>query len=306
MKILITGGNGFIGRNLKDGLSKRHDVAGPSSHELNMLDERSVDAYLGLHKFDAVIHCATWDAKWNSDKEASRILDHNLRMFFNLSRSGEKYGRLISMGSGAEFSKTHWVPLMKEDYFDTHVPEDQYGYSKYIINKYITHMDDTVNRRLFGVFGSHEDWQTRFISNAICRAIHNLPIVIYQDVAFDYLYIDNLADIVDKFLANEIKEKTLNVCTGATHLLTSLAGLVLEALGKDLPVEVVEPGLGREYSGNNSLLLSEMGNIRFTPMAEAIKELCGWYLARIEQIPLDVIKENARITFLKKMEPEQA
>jgi GDP-L-fucose synthase len=167
-------------------------------------------------------------------------------------------------------------------------------------------MEQAVSLRLFGVFGRHEDWQTRFISNAICRAIHDLPIVIHQDVAFDYLYIDDLADIVDRFLDGRIKEKTFNVCTNTTHLLTSLARLVLETLGKELPVEVVQPGLGREYSGNNSLLLSEMGNIRFTPMAEAIKELCAWYLGRIEQIPFDVIKENARIAFLKKMDSDKA
>jgi len=298
MKIMITGGSGFIGKNLQERLSKNHNIFAPRRNELDLLDTPSVGAFFKEHYFDGIIHCATWDAKWNSTKDTSIILDHNLRMFFNLVRERDRFGKLICLGSGAEFSKLHWIPFMTEDYFGTHVPTDQYGFSKYIINKYINHMEDTVNLRLFGVFGKYEDWQTRFISNAICRAIYDLPIIIYQDVAFDYLYIDDLLNIIEWFLYNTSKEKTYNVCTNTTNLLTTLAGMVLDALGKKLPVEVIQTGYGREYSGNNSLLLSEIKNLRFTPITESIKDLCRWYIAHIDQIPYQMIKENARIAFL--------
>ena len=34
---------------------------------------------------------------------------------------------------------------------------------------------------------------------------------------------------------------------------------------------------GIEYSGDNSLLLSELNNFKFTPIDEAIKALYDWY-----------------------------
>ena len=38
------------------------------------------------------------------------------------------------------------------------------------------------------------------------------------------------------------------------------------------------PGLGLEYSGDNSRLKAEIKDIRFTHITTAIKELYEWYL----------------------------
>lgn len=300
MRVLITGGSGFIGLSLKERLGEEHDVLAPSSKELDLVDEGSVSAFFQERNFDAVIHCATWDAKWNSGKDFSLVLDHNLRMFFNLAREGKHFGRLISLGSGAEFSRPYWLPFATEDYFGTHVPCDPYGFSKYLINKYIEHMPDAVNLRLFGVFGPHEDWRTRFISNAICRAIYGLPITIIQDALFDYLYIEDLLDIMGWFLKNGWKEKAYNICTGRTYRLSDLAKMILEALQKDLPVEVLRKGYGVEYSGDNSRLLTEMPGLEFTPMEGSIRALARWYQEHLDQVPYEEIRENKRVALAQQ------
>ncbi len=54
--------------------------------------------------------------------------------------------------------------------------------------------------RLFGVFGPHEDYAIRFISNAICKALFGLPITLRQNRTFSYLFIDDLGPIVERFL----------------------------------------------------------------------------------------------------------
>ena len=45
-KILITGANGFIGSNLKEGLSLLYDIYAPNSSELNLCDQENVEEYL--------------------------------------------------------------------------------------------------------------------------------------------------------------------------------------------------------------------------------------------------------------------
>ena len=94
------------------------------------------------------------------------------------------------------------------------MPRDAYGFSKYICAKYIERSEKIVNLRLFGVFGAYEDYTVRFISNACCRALKGLPIVLRQDVTFDYLYVKDLAKITRWFIENNARHKAYNVCTG--------------------------------------------------------------------------------------------
>ena len=49
MKILITGGSGFIGRNLVKTLNKDYDVYSPSSSELDLTDAQQVTTYLQIN-----------------------------------------------------------------------------------------------------------------------------------------------------------------------------------------------------------------------------------------------------------------
>ena len=58
-KILITGGSGFIGRNLAEQLRAQYDVLAPSRQELDLHSDTAVRDYLAAHRFDVVIHAAT-------------------------------------------------------------------------------------------------------------------------------------------------------------------------------------------------------------------------------------------------------
>lgn len=59
MKILLTGANGMVGRNILE-VSKlyEHEFFTPSSTELNLLDAQSVKQYITEHNPDMVIHAA--------------------------------------------------------------------------------------------------------------------------------------------------------------------------------------------------------------------------------------------------------
>jgi UDP-glucose 4-epimerase len=287
MNVLITGGTGFIGRNLTEQLKNRFTISAPTSSELNLLDADAVRAYFDRNAFDVVIHAATWNATANSPKDVSKVLENNLRMFFNLVRCEGLYGKLIHFGSGAEYDRSHWIPKMKEDYFDTYVPADDYGLSKYIIAKYAASHPKIYNLRLFGVFGKYEDWEIRFISNACCKVAWDLPITIRQNVFFDYLYIDDLVRITEWFILHDGSEKTYNVCTGTALDLHSLANKVMTISGKDISIVIARQGLGREYSGDNARLLEEIGPFSFSPVDACIRELYSWYAEHKQSIDRD-------------------
>jgi UDP-glucose 4-epimerase len=280
-KILITGGTGFIGRNLAEMLGGEYEVLAPVRQELDLHEDQAVRDYLARHRFDVVIHAAT--GRSNRRVTAPDLFKNNCRMFFNFARCRELYGRMLHYGSGAEFGAR--VPQMAETFFDTHVPSDDYAFAKYMAAKYTEAAAANIyNLRLFGVFGKYEVWEVRFISNAICRVLHGMPITMRQNVNFDYLYIEDLAKLTRWFIENEPKHKTYNVCRGKTYDLLSLARMVAEISGKKPEIVVQRDGFGAEYSGDNSRMLEEMGGYRFREMKESIRELYGWYEAHLAEI----------------------
>jgi GDP-L-fucose synthase len=211
-------------------------------------------------------------------------------MFFNLARNDGLFGKLIHFGSGAEYNRAGLPARVREDYFDTSVPMDAYGFSKYICAKYIERSNRIVDLRLFGVFGKYEDYTVRFISNACCRALKGLPIIIRQDVVFDYLYVNDLAKITDWFVSHEPHYKAYNVCSGAGIALTKLAAIVAEVSGRNPEVIVRTGGLAPEYTADNGLLLNEIGGHAFPKMPDRIKELYTWYLSQERDIDRESLR----------------
>jgi len=278
MKILITGGNSFIARNLLEQMGGDYVLMAPNSKELNLLDAEKVLDFIKSGRFDVIIHSATYDAvPKHSTKDPTKVLENNLRMFFNLVRGRDYFGKLINFGSGAEFSREHWIPCMAENYFDRHVPADQYGYSKYVINKYIQSSKNVYNLRLFAVFGKYEDWRVRFISNVCRAAVLGQSIIINQNKFYDFLFIDDLVSVIKWFIQNQPRENVYNVCTGKTIEFKSIAEKIVKISGKKLELGFKEKGLGPEYSGDNSLLMRELAGFTFTPFAAALEVLYRWY-----------------------------
>ena len=286
MRILITGGSGFIGKNIYEGMKNKHEIYAPTHREMDFTLFGEVADYVQKMKFDTVIHAATHNATRNTKVDLSLVFRNNLKMFMNLYRLSTFYRRMFFFGSGAEFSSEHYIPKMKESYFDQHVPSDDYGFSKYIVNHMInTGPHNIFNLRLFGCFGPYEDWAIRFISNACCKAVYNMDITMKQNVYFDYLYIKDLIKVLQHFIETpSLSYKTYNICTGKIIDLVTIAKKVIYISGKNIAIKISEPGLKREYGGDNTRMMEELGSFEFTPIDEALTELYQFYELKMDRI----------------------
>ena len=86
MNILITGTNGFIGRNLKEHfLTTNNKLSTPKRDELNLLDGGSVENYIQKNNFDVVIHCCV----------TLTSIEQNLKMYFNLEKLSNSLKKAI-------------------------------------------------------------------------------------------------------------------------------------------------------------------------------------------------------------------
>lgn len=283
-KILITGSSGFIGRNLAEQLSDTYVILQPSSCELDLLIKERVKTYLKENNVDLVIHSANCNNTRKKDVTPYDSLDGNLRMFFNLAAYNHLYEKMYYFGSGAEYDMNSYIPFMQEEYLGIHIPKDPYGFSKYVMSEYSSRSDNIFDLTLFGVFGKYEEWERRFISNAICRALMDLPITIQKNVYYDYLWIDDLVNIMRWFLSHNPRYKHYNVCTGRKIDLYTLACMVRKITNVSCEIVVEKAGLKKEYTGDNSRLLEEIGEYKFADYYKTIETLVDYYGANLASI----------------------
>ena len=303
--ILITGAGGFAGRNLAEYLSGRTDfcrVFAARHADLDLMDERAVEKYLDAHRIDLVLHCANVGGtrKTGYDTGSADVAAANLRMFLNLARCLAPGARMINMGSGAEYDHRAYTPRMKEEYFDSSVPADAYGFSKYAISKYIEKADNITCLRIFGLYGKYEDYTFKFISNAIVKNLLGLPITINQNVRFDYLYVRDFVRMVDNVIGVTPRARHYNVTPSESIDLVSLAGLVNSVATIQSEVIVLNPGMNREYTGDNSLFLGEFPGFEFTPYLDGVRELYAYYRENIASLDVEKIKTDPYLKNCRK------
>lgn len=287
--LLITGASGFVGRNLIEQLAPRYELLTPKHQELDLTQAQAVEDYLKRHQPDVVVHLASRGVS-RKDRAPSQA-GPNLQMFFNLAHASRHFGRFIQFGSGAEYSRAHLPPRVGEEFFDSHVPGDEYGFCKYVCAKHIEHSENMVNLRMFGCFGKYEDYEIRFISNNIAKAVFGLPMTIAnQNIRFSYLDVNDLGPILEHFIEKEPAQKSYNLTPDEPVDLLTIARTINEVSGQQLPIHVNRPGMGPEYSGSNRRLRQEIPNLKLTPIKESIRRLWDWYLEHRDRLDVEKLK----------------
>lgn len=292
-KILLTGGNGFIGRNILEILGAKYKFLAPSKKELDLSDGDAVYKYLEKNRIEVVIHAALAGGfGQEKEKGTGSILADNLRFFFNLMRAQKFYKKMIFFGSGAQYDKKRDLKKVKESDFGQSVPSDEYGFYKYICGEYIEKTEGIVNLILFGLYGRYEDYQFKFISNVIVKNLLKQKIVINQETVFDYLFIEDLMPILDYFILNKVKFKSYNVTPDKPIDLITIGKTVNEISDYQSEITVLHAGLNKEYTADNHRLKKEIPGLKFTDYKEGIGKLFRYYQENFDKIDQEAILKD--------------
>jgi len=270
-KILVTGSTGFIGKNVVPLLNERYDVVAPSRKELELLDAAEVKNYLKQHGFDTIIHLANPTGHNPLDKQ-DEILERSLRVFMSLFHCAALYGKMIYIGSGAEYAKHRNISMIEEREFGDELPRDSYGISRYIMGELAEKSDNIYDLRLFACCGPY-DQPHKLIPYTIDCIKTNKPIELNQNVSFDFLDAADIAPVFVHFIDNAVKHKSYNLCSGKPRFIYDIALEVKSQMKSDMPITLKQTGLGLEYSGDNSRLKEEIPNWNLTPIEEAIRRI---------------------------------
>lgn len=270
--ILLTGSGGFIGSHLKAYLNCKYNLCTPRSYELNLLDKDAINEYINSHDINFIIHSASAGVRISPDATMDDVAKPNLEMFKNLAELVNENRPMITFGSGAEYDKSRPLHKIKEEDFGKSVPKDPYGYSKYLISKEIEKRENILNLRIFGIYGKGED-PSRVTSCIVNDNLAHRPIMLNQNVVFDFIWIEDFCKIVDYFIENPTKEKFINAAPTESIEIIKLAEIVNEFSDFKSEIIVKNSGLNREYTADNTKLLSIVRDLKFMNYGNGIKKL---------------------------------
>lgn len=242
MKILLTGGNGYIGQILKNKLQKKYNITSITRSELNLVDRVAVAKWFQNKTFDVVIHTAAVGGS-RLVPDTSSTLDQNLEMYYNLLNNKNNFNKFIHFGSGAEL-------------YLKHTP---YGLSKAAIATSIKGIENFFNIRIFAVFDENEE-ERRFIKSCLINYKNKNPIIIHQNKKMDFFNMKDLIKLVEFYIQNDTDlPKTIDCTYSETKSLVQIANFINSIDNYKVEILIKNPEPGNSYCGLHTPLIQYYG-----------------------------------------------
>jgi nucleoside-diphosphate-sugar epimerase len=233
MRILITGANGFIGRNLAKLLDANNIIETVSRKELDLLDSEKVKEFFNGKHYNLVIHTAVEGGR-RTIPDGEEMVYRNVLMIYNLLDNQDSFDRIITFGSGAELDRRYNINLETDT--NRRYPIDFYGMSKSIINKLCKVEPKLYNFRIFNCFSSDES-PDRMIRGNVEKYLRKEPMTLFSNRLMDFFYIEDLALLIEYFMRTPpFQHKVIN-CSYENHVHLKDVLNIINSLGEyEVPI----------------------------------------------------------------------
>lgn len=266
MKVLVSGGAGFIGSNLVDKLiNLGHNVCiidNLSTGNVNNVNKKAqlyindildpnVSKIFEKEKFDIVYHLAAQIDVPKSIKDP--IFDSNVNVCgtINIINNCVNYNvkKIIYSSSAAVYGDPRYLPIDEKHEIR---PISYYGLSKYAAEEYIRVFSNLNNLnftilRYANVYGIRQDpkGEGGVISIFMNSLIKKQPLYIFGDggALRDYIFVEDIVDANIEALSNGSKE-IFNIGTGVYTSVNELAKNMVDIVGVKCNVEHTSPRKG--------------------------------------------------------------
>lgn len=253
-RLLITGGQGMVGRNLRalPGIAD-WAVLAPSSQELDLLDEAALRDYLARHRPDAVVHAAGVVGGIHANMaQPVRFLVANTRMGVNIVTACQKagIGTLINLASSCIYPAALGQGLSEDRILTGALEPTNEGYALAKITtmrlcEYAMREDPALNYKtlipcnLYGKWDKFDPLRSHLLP-AIIHKVHQAmqdgldEVEIWGDgtARREFMYAGDLADAVMRGLSDPgALPEVLNIGPGHDHSINDYYRIVAQVIG---------------------------------------------------------------------------
>lgn len=231
MNILITGKNGYIANAIKNNLPiDVYNIYSIGRDNFDLTSSHQTNKFFADKYYDIVIHTAISGGNRLVDDDY-KIVDTNLKMYYNLLENKTHFGKLINIGSGAE--------LLRVD--------TPYGLSKNIIYNSILNTNDFYNLRVYAVFDENE-LDRRFIKSAIINYINKKQININGDRYMDFFFMGDFINVIKYYINTTTTPKEVNCVYEHKYKLSEIANIINDLSKYNVNVKINDT-LETNYTG---------------------------------------------------------
>ena len=301
MRVLVTGGSGMVGSNLRDALNSLDvEVISPNQEELDLTRQDDVTSYFGKKQPEAVIHCA--GLVGGIQANIARPYDfaiQNISMGSNIVNSCLENGveKLINLGSSCMYPKEGENPLKEEMILSGPLEPTNEGYAiakiavsrlcNYSNSQFGTDFKTMIPCNLYGKYDNFDLKKAHLIPGVIHRMhLHNDSgdgaITIWGDGSArrEFMYASDLADFVCFALSNykSIPEE-INVGLGFDFTVKEYYEMIAEEIGYegDFDFDLSRP-TGMKQKLVDTTKQEEMGWKPPTAIKEGIRKTYGFFM----------------------------
>jgi len=301
MKVLITGGNGMVARNISHlAENQNFDLVAPSRSELDLLDYEKTLAFIQNFKPDAVVHCAGQVGGIQANMaDPTGFFFNNIQMGLNIVRASQQTNieNLINLGSSCMYPRNAQNPLKESQVLQGELEPTNEGYAlaKISTARYCDYLNQQfgvayktlIPCNLYGYWDKFDPQKSHMIP-AVIRKIHEahsnkqevVDIWGSGNARREFMFSLDLADFILQALPklDQLKQYT-NIGIGDDHSINEFYQIIAKIIGYK---GSFEHDLSKPEGMNQKLVdITEQSNFGWSPatsLEEGIEKTYQFFL----------------------------
>jgi GDP-L-fucose synthase len=251
MKILVTGGTGFLGRHLCQILEgAQYDVIPIGSSDYDVRDKSQVELMMSYHRPEIVYHLAAKVGGIGANREnPGKFWYENLAMGMNVMEAARLVGvsKLVLVGTTCSYPKVPpTIPFREADLYDGFPEETNapYGIAKRCLIEggrayRMQYKMNVVGAIPTNLYGPHDnfDLNSSHVIPALIRKFHEAKeqgreVTLWGTgrATRDFLYVTDAARALANMLSYDAEEP-VNIGSGSEVSIEKLAGVIASVVG---------------------------------------------------------------------------
>jgi len=254
MKILVTGGTGFLGLNIKENLRQyfpEDHISGEGSGSFDLRDPVDCDLMLAGYKPDVIVHAAGSVGGIGANRDnPGMFMYENLIMGANMLEQARLFGvhKFIMLGTVCSYPKHSPIPFKEEDIWYGYPEETNAPYG--IAKKTLMRLGEAYNEQYgmnvvnlipVNMYGPHDHFNltTSHVIPALIMKIHsaieNLEdwVTVWGtgNASREFLYAPDCVEAISQAIKYDPGPAPINIGTGQEITIRELVAEISEQMG---------------------------------------------------------------------------